>query len=199
VTRSADRDPSVRAREIRAVSARQDAVSRTPRRSYAKIATTLTEAPERTSPIRLVVDTNVALKAYLEEDLADEAQRVLDAGRDGDAELLAPTLILLEFRHALTRRVRREDITASEVQEMWESFGDWPLDYFEIGPLVARAAEISGEAGCTIYDAIFVALAESAGLVVLTADGKLIKAIEGTDLASFLWSLDKVGELLEVH
>jgi hypothetical protein len=32
-----------------------------------------------------VVDTNVALKVYLEEDLANEAQRVLDAGRDGDA------------------------------------------------------------------------------------------------------------------
>jgi predicted nucleic acid-binding protein len=87
----------------------------------------------------LVVDTNVALKVYLEEDLADEAQSVLEAGRDGDAELLAPTLILLEFRHALTRRVRREDITVSEAQEMWESFGDWPLDYFEIGPLVPRA------------------------------------------------------------
>jgi predicted nucleic acid-binding protein len=146
-----------------------------------------------------VVDTNVALKVYLEEDLANEAQRVLDAGRDGDAELLAPTLILLEFRHALTRRVRREDITVSEAQEMWESFGDWPLGYFEIGPLVPRAAEISGETGCTVYDAIFVALAEFEELVVLTADGKLLKALEGTDFLSFLWSLDKVGELLEAQ
>ena len=48
----------------------------------------------------------MALKVYLEEDLADEAQRVLEAARDGEVELLAPTLILLEFRHALTRRVR---------------------------------------------------------------------------------------------
>ena len=141
----------------------------------------------------------MALKVYLEEDLADEAQRVLEVGRDGDAELLAPTLILLEFRHALTRRVRREDITVSEAQEMWESFGDWPLDYFEIGPLVPRAAEISGVTGCTIYDAIFVALAESEDVVVLTADGKVISALEGTDFASFLWFLDKVGELLDAQ
>ena len=104
---------------------------------------------------------------------------------------------MLEFRHALTRRVRREDITVAEAQEMWESFGDWPLDYFEIGPLVPRAAEISGETGCTVYDAIFVALAESEGLIVLTADGKLIKILEGTDFASLLWSLDRVGALLE--
>lgn len=139
----------------------------------------------------------MALKVYLEEDLTEEAQRVLDAGRDGSAELLAPALILPEFRHALTRRVRREEITASDAQEMWESFGDWPLDFFEIGPLVPRAAEISGESGCTVYDAIFVALAESEGIVVLTADGKLIKALDGTPFASLLCSLENVGELLE--
>jgi predicted nucleic acid-binding protein len=98
----------------------------------------------------VVVDTNVALKVYLEENLADKAQRVLDAGRDGEAELLAPTLILLEFRHALTRRVRREEITPSDAQEMWESFGDWPLVYYEIGSLVPRAAEISADTGCTV-------------------------------------------------
>lgn len=139
----------------------------------------------------------MALKVYLEEDLAEEAQQVLDAGQDRTAELLAPALILPEFRHALTRRVGREEITSSDAQDMWESFGDWPLDFFEIGPLVPRAAEISGETGCTVYDAIFVTLAESEGIVVLTADGKLIKTLDGTPFASFLWSLDEVGKLLE--
>jgi predicted nucleic acid-binding protein len=145
----------------------------------------------------VVVDTNVALKVYLEENLADEAQRVLDAGRDGEAELLAPTLILLEFRHALTRRVRREEITPSDAQEMWESFGDWPLVYYEIGSLVPRAAEISADTGCTVYDAIFVTLAEVEESIVLTADAKLLKAIEGTDFTSLLRPLDEVGALLE--
>lgn len=139
----------------------------------------------------------MALKVSLEEDLAEEAQQVLDAGRDGTAELLAPTLILLEFRHALTRRVRREEITLSDAQDLWESFGDWPLNFFEMGPLVPRAAEISGETGCTVYDAIFVTLAESEGVVVLTADGKLIRILDETSFASFLWSLDKVGRLIE--
>ncbi len=139
----------------------------------------------------------MALKAYLEEDLAEEALRVLQAGRDGSAELLAPALILPEFRHALTKRNRRGELSSSEVQEIWERFGDYPLDFFEIEPLVPRAAEISGETGCTVYDAIFVALAESEGIVVLTADRKLIKALDGTPFASLLWSLDEVGELLE--
>ncbi len=54
---------------------------------------------------------------------------------------------------------------------MWESFGDWPLVYHEIGAPVPRAAEISTETGCTVCDAIFVALAESEGLVVLDSGG----------------------------
>lgn len=139
----------------------------------------------------------MALKVYLEEYLTEEAQRILDAGRDGTVELLAPTLILLEFRHALTRRIRREEITPSDAQDMWESFGDWPLNFFEIGPLVPRAAEISGETGCAVYDAIFVTLAESEGVVVLTADRKLIRVLDGTPFASLLWSLDKVDGLIE--
>jgi predicted nucleic acid-binding protein len=163
-----------------------------------KTVTALTETPAPTSPVRLVVDTNVALKVY-PEDLADVAQQILDAGRDGEAEPLAPTLILLGFRHALTRRVRREEITSCDAQEMWKSFGGWPFVYYEIGSLVPRAVEISTETGCTVYDAIFVALAEAEGLVVLTADGKLIKALEATDFAPFLWSLGKVGELLKVQ
>ena len=80
---------------------------------------------------------------------------------------------------------------------MWESFGDWPLDFFEIGPLIPRAAEISEETGCTVYDAIFVTLAEVEESTVLTADTKLLKALEDTDFASLLRPLDEVGALLE--
>ena len=74
-------------------SLRRAAAYRTPRRSCAKAAITLTDVREPTSPVRLVVDTNVVLKVYLDENLADEAQGVLDAGRDGEAEPLTSTLI----------------------------------------------------------------------------------------------------------
>ncbi len=101
-----------------------------------------------------------------------------------------------EFRHALTRRVRREKITVSDAQEIWETFGDWPLDYYEIGPLVPWAAEMSAETGCTVYDAIFVALAESEGIVVITADGKLLRALAGTPFEAFTHPLSAAGEIL---
>ena len=46
-----------------------------------------------------------------------------------------------------------------------------------------RAAEITLESGVIFYDALFLALAEDAGVVVVTADGKLLKSLEDTPYA----------------
>lgn len=73
-----------------------------------KTGTLADEPPEsfhRAPPI-LVTDTSVALKAYLEENLANEAARVLDAGHGEETTLVAPSLILVEFRHTLDKRRR---------------------------------------------------------------------------------------------
>ena len=46
------------------------------------------------------------------------------------------------------------------------------------------AVEITAHSGCIIYDALFVALAESEGTVVVTADDNLLRALEGTPYAN---------------
>lgn len=43
------------------------------------------------------MDTGVAAKWYLNEELEEEAARVLDAGSNGDARLIAPDPIGAEF------------------------------------------------------------------------------------------------------
>lgn len=139
----------------------------------------------------------MALKVYLEEDLVEEAQQLLDVGKLASAELLAPTLILPEFRHALAKRNRRGELSSTETQEIWEYFGYYPLSFFEIGPLVPRAAELVDQSGCTVYDAIFVALAEAEGAVVVTAERRLLNALKGTPFVDLLWPLSRIGELLQ--
>ena len=59
-----------------------------------------------------------------------------------------------------------------------------------------RAAEISEETGCTVYDAIFVTLAESEGVAVVTADGKLLRALEGTPYSKHGVHLKDVNDAL---
>ncbi len=47
-----------------------------------------------------------------------------------------------------------------------------------------------------VYDALFLALAEYADTVVVTADGKLLKAVEGTSFAKLTHPLVAIGSLL---
>jgi predicted nucleic acid-binding protein len=47
-----------------------------------------------------------------------------------------------------------------------------------------------------VYDALFLSLAEDAGTVVITADGKLRKALEGTPYARLAHPLADVGSLV---
>lgn len=147
----------------------------------------------------MIVDTNVALKAYLEEDLSEEAAKVLDAGQSEEATLVAPSLILPEFRHALDKRRRRNELSAEEVEEIWREFGGYPVSLEELEPLMPTAIEVVRQSGCTAYDALFVALTESrrdedASLV--TADGRLTRALNGGPYADLIVSLGKIHELL---
>lgn len=59
-----------------------------------------------------------------------------------------------------------------------------------------RAVEITLESDVIIYDALFLALAEDADTLVVTADGKLLKALEGTSYAQLAHSLSDAGSLI---
>lgn len=131
----------------------------------------------------LVVDTNVAVKWYLTEDLEDEALKVLEAGERGDVTLLAPDTIEPEFWNVLWQRHMKAKLSLDEVQDYWDAFEESPILLGELLPLMPLATEIAAHTECIIYDALFVALAESEDTMVVTADEKLLRALEGTPYA----------------
>ncbi len=59
-----------------------------------------------------------------------------------------------------------------------------------------RAAEIALQTQVIIYDGLFLALAENTETVVVTADGKLLKALEGTSFSYLVHPLADVGSLV---
>jgi len=58
------------------------------------------------------------------------------------------------------------------------------------------AAEVALQSGCIIYDTLFVALAEAEEAVVVTADEKLLRTLEGTSYAGRVAHVRNVGDLL---
>lgn len=145
----------------------------------------------------LVLDTSVAVKFYLPEDLRDEALALLAAVGSTIPDLLAPSTIQPEFFNALWQQHRRDKLTRDEVRRFWSEFvADDPASLYAPEDLMPRAAEIALDSGVIIYDALFLALAEGADTVVITADGKLLKTLEGTDYARLAHPLSGVNSLI---
>lgn len=151
---------------------------------------------EQERSLTLVLDTSVAVKWHLPEEDHDVALGLLAAVEDGAAELLSPSTIAPEFFNALWQQHRRSGMPAEWVRSIWEDFTEAPVSFFGIDSLMTRAVEIALSTGVIVYDALFLALAEEAGTVVVTADDKLLKVIEGTSYAPLAHPLADVGSLL---
>lgn len=145
----------------------------------------------------LVLDTSVAVKWHLEEENSDEAARILDAVGSELSELLAPSTLQPEFFNTLWQQRRRGKLSVEEVGQAWMDFqAGEPATLYEPADLMPRAAEIVLESGVIVYDALFLALAEYADTVMVTADDKLLGALKGTDHAHLARSLTEIDRLL---
>lgn len=150
----------------------------------------------RGAPPRLVVDASVAVKWYLTEELENEAQEILDAGQRGEALLLAPEFVEPELWNVPWQRHRRGELSPEEVRGYWSNFREIPVFLTDVRQLMPLAAEVTLQSECIIYDALFVALAEAEGAVVVTADEKLLRTLEGTPYAERGAHVRDVGDLL---
>ncbi len=148
------------------------------------------------SPATLVLDTSVAVKFYLPENLMEEARRLRALVDDEAAELVAPSTIQPELWNALWQQHRRADLPLEMVRNIWEEFSEDPISYFEIDPLMPRSVEVAANSGAIVYDALFLALAEEMETVMITADDKLLKTLRETPFAGLAHHLGKVHGLL---
>jgi predicted nucleic acid-binding protein len=128
----------------------------------------------------LVLDASVATKWYLsdEEDSA-AAANVLGLFYRDEIALLAPTLIVLEVASAITIATagQRPRLGKSEGREAIGKFLQLGLATFPDDRLVLPAYDLVGQVGCAIYDALYLALARSLSIPLLTADARFYRLV----------------------
>jgi predicted nucleic acid-binding protein len=130
---------------------------------------------------RVVVDASVVVKWFVPEGGEAEALGLLDAIRAGDAVAIAPDLLLAETANVLWKRVAHaKEITATDASAIMEAVLESPLHIEPIAPLIETALQIALEAGCTVYDAVYIALAEQVNGVFTTSDTRLARRMSGT-------------------
>ncbi len=130
------------------------------------------------------------------EEQHEEARTLRTAFEEGRTELLAPGTILPEAFNAFWQLHRRGELSREEVREGWDLISNLPLSLYAPEDLISRAVQLTFEIGVIVYDSLFLALAEDAEAVMVTADGKFLKTLEGTSYARFAPPLSDVGSLV---
>lgn len=127
-----------------------------------------------------VVDASVAVKPYLNEDLGDIAESLLDNARTGRGSIFVPDLFYLECANILWKHVRRLKILPAHAR--WSLGNLTSIILFPVSStdLLHYALDLALEYGITAYDAAYVALSEELRLPLVTADQKLIGNLKGT-------------------
>ena len=131
--------------------------------------------------MRFVIDASVATKWLLPEVDSPSALAVLDAAQTGRIELIAPALLGLEFGHVLGKELRRGRCDIATAERLWSAFRGLPITLVSAHSLQDRAFLLAVTRRITIYDALYVAVAEMENLRLITADAGLIVAGGGPD------------------
>lgn len=123
----------------------------------------------------MVFDASVLAKLFVAEDLSDEARQL--AGAAG--EVWTPAHALAELAELLCRKVALSEISSEQcdlaLATALRLVRTAPLD-----DLLAPAALIAQEIKISVYDALYVALAEIRGEDLVTWDKRLLRGVQGT-------------------
>jgi len=115
-----------------------------------------------------VLDTSVAIAWYLPETFATEARRWQARVLAGDDRFVVPRLHYWEMANVLRTSVLRGRVTAPLAGDIWALHLEAPLEIVEppTAAVLTRALELKA----TAYDAVFVELALSLDMQLLTAE-----------------------------
>ncbi len=125
----------------------------------------------RSAPRAAVVDAAVAVKWVFAEDHTESALRLLNHAE----ALLAPVHWLAEAANALWAKSVRGDLSESEAQQRVAFLAGAPIASTSLDQLAAAAMTIALRMRITMYDALYLALAEQRSTPLVTADRRLFE------------------------
>jgi predicted nucleic acid-binding protein len=139
-------------------------------------------------PDQCVVDASALIKLVLVEQGSEQARALLRT-RSLDARA-TPDLAYLECANILALRVARRLLPIDEARAGYVDLLALPTTVHPALPLVSTALQLSLAHNISVYDAVYVALAGTLGIPLLTADAVLVGKMSGAkiqvmDLARF--------------
>jgi len=134
-----------------------------------------------------VVDASVAVQWLLPELNTAEALQVLRTV----PHLTAPELIYPEVANALWKRAQRGELTYQQGEQLIDVFLSIQLETYPIATLTPTAWHVAADFGVTVYDALYLTLAEMLHAPLITADHRLLAQISTASArVQMVWGAD---------
>ena len=118
--------------------------------------------------MNIVLDTSVALSWYLNESFSVPARQWHDRILSGSVHAMVPALHFQEFANVLRTSVRRGDLDPALAEDVFALHLDATLDIVEPPRQALLATALQFD--CTVYDGVYIALAETYDCPLLTAE-----------------------------
>jgi predicted nucleic acid-binding protein len=122
----------------------------------------------------IVVDASVALKWVIREEHHGQARELLPWA----PTLVAPDIMLAECANVCRKKAKRGELTRSQAVLGLETIWQVIPRFEPVAPLGRRALELALDLDHHAYDCIYLALAESIGGVLVTADRTLVRKLD---------------------
>ena len=135
----------------------------------------------------MVVDASVAFKWLIEEENSDKATALTRLWDNAGTQPMAPSIMPFEVANALNRRVVRGDFGLEVAKELMQDLLSLGVVLHQTPSLHIRALELANQLNQgAVYDAHYLALAESLDCEMWTADQRLYR-VTGSDFDNVRW------------
>lgn len=131
----------------------------------------------------VVLDTSALLRLFIPDGpVPAGAEEAIRGVARGQLAVIVPELALAEAGQVLRKKTAARVLEPEEARELLHDFLALPLQLFSHKPLLPRAFELAETHGVTVYDALFLALAEKYEAIFVTADTDLLKVARALSL-----------------
>jgi predicted nucleic acid-binding protein len=127
-----------------------------------------------------VLDASAALGLVLGESWRAHVEHILDSLAAGSSRLMAPWIFDLECASGLVKAVRRRRLEEARALDYLLDLLDLPIERLEASGIEVEALPLALEYGISVYYAVYVAVAAEEELPLVTADGRLVRALAGS-------------------
>jgi predicted nucleic acid-binding protein len=136
-----------------------------------------------------VVDASVAVKWFHEEEHSAHAVKLLT----GNHRMHAPDFLYLELDSVLCRLIRHGILASAEAAETRAALQAVDISVSPFGSLQESAYEVANETRCSIYDSLYLALAISLRVPVVTADRRFFNAVSVGPVHEYILWVEDIG------